>query len=128
MIYARTIRGRVLSEKENDFVLAAVSTGASDWRIMFRHILPNIMSPVIVISTFELPGLILTEASLSFLGLGVQPPVPSWGNMLSSSRDYITSAWWLVTFPGLAIMITVLGGNLLGDGLRDILDPRLKVR
>ena len=128
VIYARTIRGRVLSEKENDFVLAAVSAGASDWRIMFRHILPNIMSTVIVISTFELPGLILTEASLSFLGLGVQPPVPSWGNMLSSSRDYITSAWWLVTFPGLAIMITVLGGNLLGDGLRDILDPRLKVR
>ncbi len=127
VIYARTVRGLVLSEKENDFVLAAKSSGASDWRIMFRHILPNIMAPIIVISTFQLPGLIMTEASLSFLGLGVQPPVPSWGEMLSSSRAYLTSAWWLVTFPGLAIMVTVLGGNLLGDGLRDILDPRLKV-
>jgi peptide/nickel transport system permease protein len=114
----------VLSEKTKDYVLAALSIDASNWRIMFRHILPNIMGPIIVISTFQLPALILTEASLSFLGLGVQPPVPSWGEMLNSSRDYLSSAWWLVTFPGVAIMITVLGGNLLGDGLRDILDPR----
>ena len=128
MIYARTARGLVLSEKRKDYVLAAVSADASDWRIMFRHILPNIMGSIIVISTFQLPGLILTEASLSFLGLGVQPPVPSWGEMLSSSREYIRSAWWLVTFPGLAIMITVLGGNLLGDGLRDVLDPRLRIQ
>ncbi len=126
VIYARTVRGLVLSEKKKDYVLAAVSISAGDWRIMFRHILPNIMGSIIVISTFQLPELILTEASLSFLGLGVQPPVPSWGEMLSSSREYFSSAWWLVTFPGLAIMITVLGGNLLGDGLRDVLDPRLK--
>jgi peptide/nickel transport system permease protein len=124
VIYARTVRGLVLSEKTKDYVLAALSIDASNWRIMFRHILPNIMGPIIVISTFQLPALILTEASLSFLGLGVQPPVPSWGEMLNSSRDYLSSAWWLVTFPGVAIMITVLGGNLLGDGLRDILDPR----
>ena len=124
VIYARTVRGLVLSEKTRDYVLAALSIDASNRRIMFRHILPNIMGPIIVISTFQLPALILTEASLSFLGLGVQPPVPSWGEMLNSSRDYISSAWWLVTFPGVAIMITVLGGNLLGDGLRDILDPR----
>ena len=128
MIYARTVRGLVLSEKTKEYVLAAVSVDASDWRIMVRHILPNVMGPIIVISTFQLPALILTEASLSFLGLGVQPPVPSWGEMLSSSREYLSSAWWLVTFPGLAIMITVLGGNLLGDGLRDILDPRLKLQ
>jgi peptide/nickel transport system permease protein len=124
VIYARTVRGLVLSEKTKDYVLAALSIDASNRRIMFRHILPNIMGPIIVISTFQLPALILTEASLSFLGLGVQPPVPSWGEMLNSSRDYISSAWWLVTFPGVAIMITVLGGNLLGDGLRDRLDPR----
>jgi peptide/nickel transport system permease protein len=124
VIYARTVRGLVLSEKTKDYVLAALSIDASNRRIMFQHILPNIMGPIIVISTFQLPALILTEASLSFLGLGVQPPVPSWGEMLNSSRDYISSAWWLVTFPGVAIMITVLGGNLLGDGLRDILDPR----
>lgn len=128
VIYARTVRGLVLSEKTKDYVLAAVSADASDWRIMFRHILPNVMGPIIVISTFQMPALILTEASLSFLGLGVQPPVPSWGEMLSSSREYLGSTWWLVTFPGLAIMITVLGGNLLGDGLRDILDPRLKLQ
>lgn len=128
VIYARTVRGLVLSEKEKDYVLAAVSFAASDRRIMFRYILPNIMGSIIVIGTYQLPGLILTEASLSFLGLGVQPPTPSWGEMLSTSREYFSSAWWLVTFPGLAIMITVLGGNLLGDGLRDILDPRLKLK
>jgi peptide/nickel transport system permease protein len=126
VIYARTVRGLVLLEKTKDYVLAAVSADASDWRIMVRHILPNVMAPIIVISTFQLPALILTEASLSFLGLGVQPPVPSWGEMLSTSREYLSSAWWLVTFPGVAIMITVFGGNLLGDGLRDILDPRFK--
>src|ERR1043166_45957 len=124
VIYARTVRGLVLSEKTKDYVLAALSIDASNRRIMFRHILPNIMGPIIAIAPFKLPALILPEASLSFLGLGVQPPVPSWGEMLNSSRDYISSAWWLVTFPGVAIMITVLGGNLLGDGLRDILDPR----
>ena len=128
VIYARTVRGLVLLEKQKDYVLAAMSFAASDWRIMFRHILPNITGAIIVIGTFQLPGLMLTEASLSFLGLGVQPPMPSWGEMLSSSREYFTSAWWLVTFPGLAIMITVLGGNLLGDGLRDILDPRLEFK
>jgi ABC-type dipeptide/oligopeptide/nickel transport system permease subunit len=128
VIYARTVRGLVLLEKEKEYVTAAVSFAASDWRIMFRHILPNIMGSIIVISTFQLPGLILTEASLSFLGLGVQPPIPSWGEMLSGSREYFSSAWWLVVLPGLAIMITVLGGNLLGDGLRDLLDPRLKLK
>lgn len=122
---ARLIRAEVLSLKEREFVLSAKSIGASSSRIIFKHILPNSLSPVFVSVTFGVAGAILLESGLSFLGLGVQPPLPSWGNILTSGKDYIESAWWLTLFPGLAIFITVIGWNLLGEGLRDVLDPRL---
>jgi peptide/nickel transport system permease protein len=124
--YARTIRGVVLSLKEEEFVTAAVGAGASPQRIILRHLLPNVMAPIIVLSSFEMAAMMLIEASLSFLGLGVQPPVPSWGSMISQGRDYISTAWWMPTLPGVALMLAVLGANQLGDGLRDLLDPRLR--
>jgi len=124
--YARTTRGVVMSLKEEEFITAATSIGVKPGHIILRHILPNIMAPVLVLASFNLAGLVLMEASLSFLGLGVQPPTPSWGAMISGSRQYMYTAWWLVTFPGLALMLLVLGVNQLGDGLRDLLDPRLK--
>jgi peptide/nickel transport system permease protein len=123
---ARLVRGEVLSLKEREFVQAAKVIGMTDFRIIFRHILPNAMGPILVVATLGIGGAILIESSLSFLGLGVQPPMPSWGNMLQEGKDHLTDAWWLVTFPGLAIFITVLGYNLLGEGLRDLLDPRLR--
>ncbi len=121
---ARLVRGETLSVKERDFIVAAEGLGLSRPRIIFVHILPNVIAPVIVSSIFGVGGAILTESGLSFLGLGVQPPTPSWGNILTSGKDYIHIAWWLSLFPGLAILITVLGWNLLGDGLRDVFDPR----
>jgi peptide/nickel transport system permease protein len=124
--YARTIRGVALSLKEEEFVAAAVVAGASPRRIILRHLLPNVMAPVIVLSSFELAAMMLIEASLSFLGLGVQPPVPSWGSMIAQGRDYIYTHWWMPTLPGIALMLAVLGANQLGDGLRDLLDPRLR--
>jgi peptide/nickel transport system permease protein len=124
--YARTIRGVVLSLKEEEFVTAAVVAGASPGRIILRHLLPNVMAPIIVLSSFEMAAMMLIEASLSFLGLGVQPPVPSWGSMISQGRDYISTHWWMPTLPGVALMLAVLGANQLGDGLRDLLDPRLR--
>jgi ABC-type dipeptide/oligopeptide/nickel transport system permease subunit len=124
--YARTVRGLVMSLKEEDFVTAAISVGMKPARIIFRHILPNTMAAVLVLASFNLANIILMEASLSFLGLGVQPPIPSLGGMISGSREYLYTAWWLVSFPGLALMILVLGVNQLGDGLRDLLDPRLR--
>jgi ABC-type dipeptide/oligopeptide/nickel transport system permease subunit len=127
VVYARTVRGSVLVTKQREFVEAAVGLGASDLRVIFRHLAPNVFAPIIVISSFQLAELIIAESSLSFLGLGVQPPTPSWGGMLSQGREYLTSAWWLGVFPGLAIILTVLGTNLFGDALRDALDPRLKV-
>ncbi len=123
---ARLVRAEVLSLRERDFVLAARALGASDLRILFRHIFPNAMSPVLVSATLGVAGAILTESALSFLGIGVQPPTPSWGNILTSGKDYIEFAWWLSFFPGLAILVTVLSYNLLGEGLRDALDPRGK--
>ena len=123
---ARLVRGEVLSLKEREFVQAAKVIGMKDIRIIMKHILPNAMGPILVVATLGIGGAILTESSLSFLGLGVQPPTPSWGNMLQEGKDHLTDAWWLVTFPGLAIFITVLGYNLLGEGLRDLLDPRLR--
>ncbi len=123
---ARLIRAEFLSLRQRDFVLAAQALGASDLRLIFRHILPNAMSPVIVSATLGVAGAILTESALSFLGIGVQPPTPSWGNMLIIGKQTLGSAWWLSVFPGLAILITVLGYNLLGEGIRDALDPRLK--
>ena len=123
---ARIIRSSVLSAKENDYVTAANAIGCTDLRIMFKHILPNILAPIIVNATMSVSGSILSLASLGFLGLGVQPPTAEWGYMLSSGRNFIFSASHIITLPGLAIAITVLSFNLLGDGLRDALDPRLK--
>jgi peptide/nickel transport system permease protein len=122
---ARLVRAEVLSIRERDYVMAARAIGASDLRIIVRHILPNAMSPVLVSATLGVAGAILTESALSFLGIGVQPPTPSWGNILTSGKDYIEFAWWLSLFPGLAILVTVLSYNLLGEGLRDALDPRI---
>ena len=124
--YARVTRGQVLAIREREYVLAARALGVSSARILFRHILPNLIGPVIVMSSFAVANTILAEAALSFLGLGVKPAVPTWGTMLADGRDYLRDAWWLATFPGVAIMITVLGVNLFGDWLRDYLDPRLK--
>jgi len=121
---ARLVRAEVLSLKSRDFVLAARVLGASDLRIIFRHILPNALSPVLVSATLGVAGAILTESALSFLGIGVQPPTPSWGNILTSGKDYIEFAWWLSLFPGVAILVTVLSYNLVGEGIRDALDPR----
>jgi peptide/nickel transport system permease protein len=126
MIYARVVRGITLSLREREFVQAARAIGASDTRIMLTHILPNLFAPVMVIWTLELARVILMESSLSFLGLGVPPPTPTWGRMLAEGRNYLTVAPWIATFPGLAITITALGVNFLGDGLRDLLDPRLR--
>lgn len=123
---ARLVRAEFLSLRQRDFVLAAQTLGASDGRLIFRHILPNALSPVLVSATLGVAGAILTESALSFLGIGVQPPTPSWGNMLIIGKQTLGSAWWLSVFPGLAILITVLGYNLLGEGIRDALDPRIK--
>jgi peptide/nickel transport system permease protein len=123
---SRIVRGEVLSLREREFVQAARALGMGDLRIIMRHVIPNTMAPVIVSATLGIGLTILTEASLSFLGLGVQPPTPSWGNMVADGRDALTEAWWIATFPGLAIVLTVVAFNLLGDGLRDALDPRLR--
>ena len=126
--YARVIRGEVLSLREREFVVAARVMGASTWRILLRHLLPNVASTLIVLASLELARVVIQEGSLSFLGLGVQPPTPSWGRMLSEGRDYVATAWWLATFPGLAIVLLVLSVNLVGDWLRDELDPRRRGR
>jgi peptide/nickel transport system permease protein len=122
--YARLARAEVLKLKSSEFVEGAVASGASWSRIVFRHLLPNTLSPLIVQATLGVGGAILATAGLSFLGLGVQPPTSDWGEMLSSGRRFLPEAWWLAFFPGLCIAITILGINLLGDGLRDALDPR----
>jgi len=121
---SRLVRGQFLSLREKEFVEAARAVGASNGRIIFRHMLPNIISLVIVQATLFVAFTVILESALSYLGLGVQPPAPSWGNMLSSGRNFIQNAWWMTVFPGLAIFITVLAFNFLGDGLRDALDPR----
>jgi peptide/nickel transport system permease protein len=122
---ARMVRGEVLSMRERDFMLVANGLGLPTKRLLFVHLLPNVISPVLVAATLTVGSAILTESGLSFLGLGVQPPLPSWGNILTSGKDYIHVAWWLSLFPGLAILVTVLAFNLFGEGLRDVLDPRL---
>lgn len=124
--FARIARGEILSLREREFVLSAVAAGASPVRLISKHLLPNIATPMLVVATLELARLILMESSLSFLGLGVQPPDPSWGRMLADGRQYLQSAWWLSTFPGLAIMTVILSVNLTGDWLRDFYDPKLK--
>jgi peptide/nickel transport system permease protein len=123
--YARVVRGETLVQREQEFVEAARALGASNFRIILTHLLPNVLTPVIVIATFEFSRMIISEAALSFLGLGVQPTVPSWGSMLADGRQYLATAWWVATFPGLGITVTVLAINLVGDWLRDQMDPRL---
>jgi peptide/nickel transport system permease protein len=125
-VYARVARASTLSLRKSQYVDAAKAVGANDLRILWRHILPNLFSPLLVMASFEMARIITAEAALGFWGLGVPPPDPSWGNMLSDGREYIQNAWWISTFPGLALMITVLGMNMLGDSLRDFLDPRLR--
>jgi peptide/nickel transport system permease protein len=123
---ARLVRAEFLSLREREFVTAARALGASDFRLILRHMLPNALAPVMVSATLGVAGAILTESALSFLGLGVQPPTPSWGNILTAGKDNIQIAWWLSVFPGLAILITVMSYNLLGEGIREAIDPRLK--
>jgi peptide/nickel transport system permease protein len=121
--YARLVRGSVLTLREREFILSARAIGVKDWRIIFQHLLPNLIGPVIVLMTLNVANNILLESSLTFLGLGVDPTIPSWGGMLADGRTYLQTAWWVSVFPGLAILLTVLGLNLLGDWLRDSLDP-----
>jgi peptide/nickel transport system permease protein len=125
--YVRIMRGTVLSLKEREFVLAAQVVGCRDLSIIFRHIFPNTVAPLTVLATLRIAGAIITGSTLSFLGLGIQPPTPEWGNMLADGRDFLEHAWWVALFPGLAIMAAVFAINLLGDGLRDVLDPRLRL-
>jgi peptide/nickel transport system permease protein len=125
--FARIVRADVLSIREREFVVGARARGNRALRLLVRHVVPNALTPIIVVATLELAFMIIYESALSFLGLGVQPPTPTWGWMLADGRNYIATAWWLATFPGLAIMLTVLAVNLLGDWLRDRLDPRLTV-
>lgn len=124
--FARLVRGQVLYVKEFTYIEAARAIGARDWHIMFKHLVPNCLGPVIVYSTLYMPAAILWSAALSFLGLGAQPPTPEWGAIISDGRSFIASAWWISTFPGIAIMITTLGFNFVGDGLRDALDPKFE--
>ena len=123
---ARLVRGEVLSLREQEYIEAARALGFGRWRIILRHLLPNVMAPVIVAATLGIGNTIVLEAGLSFLGIGVQPPTPSWGTLVADGRQNLIGAWWVATFPGLAIVVTVLAFNLVGDGLRDVLDPRLR--
>jgi peptide/nickel transport system permease protein len=124
-VYARLVRGQVLSLREREFVQAARSVGATDSLIIRRHLLPNTLSPLLVQASFDMGGIILAVAGLSFIGFGAQPPIPEWGVMISEGRNYITTHWWLTFFPAIAMLFAVAGFNLVGDGLRDVLDPRL---
>jgi peptide/nickel transport system permease protein len=128
MGFARTVRSYVLGLKEAEYVVASRAVGATTGRIMLRHIMPNMLGPMLVFTTFQLPTRILGEATLSFLGLGVQPPTPTWGNMLAANRDFMISHPWLVILPGISLAIVAFGANMLGDGLRDYLDPRTRRR
>jgi peptide/nickel transport system permease protein len=125
---ARIVRSSVIVLREMEYVQAAIAAGAGHWRILRRHILPNAMAPLIVQLSFLFAYAVLSEATLSFLGLGAVPPTPTWGNIMAEGRQYMTDAYWIITIPGIALMITVLGLNLLGDGLRDVLDPRLRIQ
>lgn len=126
MSYARTVRGQTLSLREREFVRAATTSGCKKSRVIFRHILPNVIDQAIVLGTLEMGTSILSEASLTFLGMGVPATIPTWGNMIASGRDYIYTAWWLTTFPGLVIFLVCLSINFVGDWIRDVRDPRLK--
>jgi peptide/nickel transport system permease protein len=126
VLHARTVRANVLTIRHLEYVDAAWALGASQVRVVFRHVLPNTLAPILVIASSQFATMVLLESGLSFLGMGVQPPQPSWGGMLAEGRDYLSNAWWLATVPGVAISLVVLGANLLGDGLRDLLDPHLR--
>ncbi len=126
VLHARTVRASVLTIRQLEYVEAAGALGSSQLRVVFRHILPNTLAPILVIASSQFATMVLLESGLSFLGMGIQPPQPSWGTMLAEGRDYLSNAWWLATLPGLAISLVVLGANLLGDGLRDWLDPHLR--
>jgi peptide/nickel transport system permease protein len=126
VVYARVVRGEVLSVKQRDFVQAAAALGTSRARILFRHILPNVAPSIIIVASLQFSQFIVAEAAISFLGFGVQPPTPAWGSMLSESRDFLYVAWWLAAFPGAALALTALGVNLVGDWLRDVLDPKFQ--
>ncbi len=126
--FARVARGQALTMKEREFVTAAKSLGTSDWRIAFRHILPNTFAPLLVVAGYQLGRLIILEGTLSFLTIGIRPPTPAWGSMLSDARNYISLAWWTVLFPGMAISMIVMSANFMGDSLRDYLDPSLRGR
>jgi peptide/nickel transport system permease protein len=127
VVYARVVRGEVLSVKQRDYVQAAAALGTGRSRILFRHVLPNVAPSIIIVASLQFSQFIVAEAAISFLGFGVQPPTPAWGSMLSESRDYLYVAWWLAAFPGAALALTALGINLVGDWLRDVLDPRFRV-
>ena len=127
VVYARIVRGAVLTLREREFVQAALALGVSDTRVLLRHILPNALTPWLVVATLDMARVIVIESALSFLGLGVQPPTPAWGNMLGEGRLYMLNSWWIATFPGLAIFLTTLVINLLGNALRDWLDPHMKL-
>ena len=124
VLHARTVRAHVLSVRRLEYIEAAGALGASQGRLVFRHVLPNVLAPILVIASSQFATMVLLESGLSFLGMGIQPPAPSWGTMLAEGRDYLSNAWWLATVPGLAISVVVLGANILGDGLRDWLDPQ----
>ena len=127
VVYARVVRGEVLSVKQRDYVHAASALGVGRGRLLFRHVLPNVAPSIVVVASLQFSQFVVAEAAISFLGFGVQPPTPAWGSMLSESRDFLYVAWWLAAFPGLALALTALGVNLLGDWLRDTLDPKLRV-
>jgi len=127
VVYARVVRGEVLSVKQRDYVQAAAALGVGRARILFVHVLPNVAPSIIVVASLQFSQFIVAEAAISFLGFGVQPPTPAWGSMLSESRDFLYVAWWLAAFPGAALALTALGINLVGDWLRDVLDPKLRV-
>jgi len=127
VVYARVVRGEVLTVKQRDFVQAAAALGVGRLRLLFRHVLPNVAPSIIVVASLQFSQFIVAEAAISYLGFGVQPPTPAWGSMLSESRDFLYVAWWLAAFPGAALALTALGVNLLGDWLRDTLDPKLRV-
>jgi len=127
VVYARVVRGEVLSVKQRDYVQAAAALGTGRSRILFRHVLPNVAPSIIIVASLQFSQFIVAEAAISFLGFGVQPPTPAWGSMLSESRDFLYVAWWLAAFPGAALALTALGVNLVGDWLRDVLDPKFRV-
>src|SRR6266699_3907399 len=127
VVYARLVRSEVLSVKQRDYVQAAAALGMGRMRLMFRHVLPNVAPSIIVVASLQFSSFIVAEAAISFLGFGVQPPTPAWGSMLSESRDFLYVAWWLAAFPGAALALTALGVNLVGDWLRDVLDPKFRV-